>query len=88
RLLSIPISAPSTMIGDTISASGGIQLATALGALQHHILPPSANQEENQDCPVDCIPNIARKKAIDNALVISTGFGGYSGACIISSYSR
>lgn len=84
RLLSVPISVPSSMIGDTISASGGIQLATALGALQHHILPPSVNQEKDQDCPVDCIPNIARRKTVDNALVSSIGFGGFSGACIVS----
>lgn len=54
-----------------------MQSITACLALQEGILPPTANYEEpDPECDLDYVPNQARRKNIQVALVNSFGLGG------------
>jgi 3-oxoacyl-[acyl-carrier-protein] synthase II len=46
-------------------------------------LPPTINHEvPDPECPIDCIPNVARDARMDVALSNSFGFGGQN-ACLL-----
>ncbi|MDP2941510.1 MAG: beta-ketoacyl-[acyl-carrier-protein] synthase family protein [Candidatus Omnitrophota bacterium] len=80
----IPVSSIKSMIGETISASGLLQAASCIGAMQRGVIPPTINYKtRDPDCDIDCVPNKAQKKEVKLALVTSSGPGGYNAACIL-----
>ena len=80
----IPVSSIKSMVGETLSVSGSLQLIAAIGALQHGIIPPTINfKRKDADCDIDCVPNKPRKAAVKKVLVTSFGAGGYNSACIV-----
>lgn len=84
HLKNIPVSAPKSMLGESLSASGGLQILSCIGAMQKGEVPPTINHKENDpDCDIDCVPNKAQKKDVKLALVTSSGPGGYNSACIL-----
>ena len=57
--------------------SVGADLAHHLLALQHGLLPPTANLEHlDPEVPFDCLPGTARLADVGVALSNSFGFGG------------
>lgn len=87
-LKNIPISSIKSMLGETFSASAGLQIASCVGAMKKSLLPPTINYKElDLDCDIDCVAGSVRKKKVKTALVLSLGPGGYSGACILEDYN-
>jgi len=87
-LKNIPVSAPKSMFGETISASATLQIATSIAAMQRGIIAPTINyQEKDLDCDIDCVPNKAQKKNVRLALITSSGPGGYNGASVLEKYN-
>ncbi len=79
RLARIPVSSVKGAIGHCLCAAGGIEAAITVLALYHGLLPPTANfQEPDPACPIDPIPNRARKQPVEVALSSSFAFGGNS----------
>jgi nodulation protein E len=73
----LAVSSTKSMHGHTLGAAGAIEAAATLLALQHGILPPTANfTEPDSACDLDVIPNIARPAAVEFALSNSFAFGG------------
>lgn len=88
RLKSIPVSSIKSMLGETFSAAGALQIASCIGAMRTGFVPPTINfQEKDPACDIDCVPNVSRKKNVKNALVISSGPGGYNSAAVIEKYA-
>jgi 3-oxoacyl-(acyl-carrier-protein) synthase len=84
RYQQIPISAPKSMFGHLLGASGAVDVITTLLAMQEGIIPPTINyQTEDPECALDCVPNEARAKVIDRALIISRGRGGINAVLAI-----
>lgn len=84
RIKNIPVSSPKSMLGESLSASGGLQILSCIGAMQKGMAPPTINyKEKDPDCDIDCVPNKSQKKEVKLALVTSSGPGGYNSACII-----
>jgi 3-oxoacyl-[acyl-carrier-protein] synthase II len=75
------------MTGHLLGAAGGLEAGITSLALQHQLLPPTINVE-NQDpeCDLDVVPNQARKAAVHYALSNSFGFGGTNGALLFRRY--
>ncbi len=89
QLKKIPLSSIKSMIGETCSASGALQIASCLGAMQSGYIPPTINYEQKDpECDVDCVPNKAQKKDVKKALVLSSGPGGYNSACLLERYEE
>ncbi len=84
KAFSIPVSSIKSMIGESFSASGGLSLAAAVGAIRSGIVPPTVNYRgKDPDCDLDYVPNGARQRDIRNALVLSSDpYGNHSVAVL------
>jgi len=85
KAASIPVSAPKTMFGNLLGASGAVDVIIAILAMENNMLPPMINL----DNPVmDADLNFVRDKGlvceINNALVISRGRGGINSVLVLS----
>jgi 3-oxoacyl-(acyl-carrier-protein) synthase len=73
-----PLSGTKSMIGHTLGAAGGIELAVCLLALRDGIIPPTINlHDPDPQCDLDYTPAVARRRQVDTAMKISLGFGGH-----------
>ena len=80
----IPVSAPKSVFGNMLGASGAMDVITTVLAMEHGIIPPTINYlEPDPECDLDYCPNKAQAKKIKNALVISRGRGGINCALIL-----
>ena len=79
----IPISSIKSMIGHSLGAIGAIEMAACALAIEHGVVPPTANWENRDpECDLDYTPKTARTKHIDVALSTGSGFGGFQSAMI------
>ena len=73
----LAVSSTKSMHGHALGAAGALEAAATLLALQHGVLPPTANfTEPDPACDLDVIPNIARPAVARFALSNSFAFGG------------
>jgi 3-oxoacyl-[acyl-carrier-protein] synthase II len=84
---SIPVSSTKSMTGHLLGGAGGIETVFTALTLYHGIIPPTVNYE-NQDaeCDLDYVPNVARKQPVKYALTNSFGFGGTNACLLLKSY--
>jgi nodulation protein E len=69
--------------GHSLGASGGIEAVAALLALEHGVLPPTANFDEpDPDCDLDCVPNLAREQRSRTVMSNSFAFGGLNASVV------
>jgi 3-oxoacyl-[acyl-carrier-protein] synthase II len=69
---SVPMSSIKSMIGDTFSASGAMNVAGSIGAMKGGFVPPTINySEKDSRCDLDYVPNEMRNYRIYNVLVDS-----------------
>ena len=84
----IPASSIKSMLGETFSASGSLQIASCIGAMLRGIIPPTINyREKDPQCDIDCVPNKSQGKDVKIALITSFGPGGYNSACVLEKYA-
>jgi len=81
---SIPlVSSIKGQIGHCLGAAGAIEAVVSLMAMRDGILPPTINQENSdEDCDLDYIPNTSRKAELNCVMSNSFGFGGTNGSVI------
>ena len=73
----LAISSTKSMTGHLLGAAGGIEAVFSVLALTRGVLPPTINvEEQDPECNVDVVPNVAREKRVDAVLSNSFGFGG------------
>lgn len=79
-----PVSSTKPVHGHALGASGGLELVVTINALREQIAPPTINfLEPDPKCPVDPIPNVARKMPIGVALSNSFAFGGINASLVV-----
>ncbi len=87
RSKSIPISSIKSMIGESFSASGAMNLAASLSVIEKEILPPTINyQEPDRRCDLDYVPNKAQNKKAKNILINSFSPTGNNSSLAVASY--
>jgi 3-oxoacyl-[acyl-carrier-protein] synthase II len=80
----VPGSSTKSMIGHPQGASGAAGIVTAALAMTHGVLPPTINlTDQDPECDLDFIPNIARKTRIEAALCNCLGFGSKNSALVL-----
>ncbi len=73
----LAISSTKSMHGHTLGASGALEAVATTLALQHSLLPPTANfTKPDPQCDLDVIPHEARPAEVEFALSNSFAFGG------------
>jgi len=74
---SLAISSTKSMVGHCLGASGAIEAATTILALQNQMAPPTIHYETpDPECDLDYVPNHSRSMEIRIALCNSFAFGG------------
>jgi 3-oxoacyl-[acyl-carrier-protein] synthase II len=71
------VSSTKSMTGHLLGAAGGLEAVVTVLALSKGVLPPTINvEEQDPECALDVIPNVARERRVDVAITNSFGFGG------------
>ncbi|MFI5807641.1 beta-ketoacyl-[acyl-carrier-protein] synthase family protein [Streptomyces sp. NPDC051561] len=84
-----PISSIKSMIGHSLGAIGSLEIAACALAMEHSLLPPTANlHEPDPELDLDYIPLTAREKRADTVLSVGSGFGGFQSAMLLARPER
>ncbi|WP_404361343.1 beta-ketoacyl-ACP synthase II [Methylotuvimicrobium sp. KM1] len=83
----VAISSTKSMIGHLLGAAGGIEAVLTALSLKNQLAPPTINLD-NQDpeCDLDYVPNVARDMSMNVALSNSFGFGGTNGTLVFKRF--
>lgn len=77
-------SSTKSMIGHPQGASGAAGVVATALALSTGVLPPTINiANQDPDCDLDVIPNVARQRSIEAALCNCLGFGSKNSALVL-----
>jgi nodulation protein E len=73
----LAISSTKSLHGHILGGTSAVEAVATVLAIQHDILPPTANfNETDPDCDLDVVPNASRPRTIHCALSNSFAFGG------------
>lgn len=71
------VSSTKSMTGHMLGGTGGVEAILAVKALQEGIIPPTINLDNpGEECDLDYVPKVARRKEINTAMSNTFGFGG------------
>lgn len=81
------VSSTKSMIGHLLGAAGAVESAVCALALAHGRIPPTINlQNQDPECVLDYVANVARERRIKHALNNSFGFGGTNCSLVLSRF--
>ncbi|MBO2457456.1 beta-ketoacyl-[acyl-carrier-protein] synthase family protein [Actinomadura violacea] len=81
----VPVSSIKSMIGHSLGAIGSIEIAACALAIEHDVIPPTANlREPDPECELDYVPLVAREQRTDTVLTVGSGFGGFQSAMVLT----
>jgi 3-oxoacyl-(acyl-carrier-protein) synthase len=85
----IPVVAPKSAFGNLFGAASPIDMAIALLAMQHHMLPATLHLDEPaQGCDLDYVPRTPRPvERLDHCLLNARGIGGANAALVLRRWS-
>ena len=71
------VSSTKSMTGHMLGAAGGAEAVFAVKSLQTGVVPPTVNvEDQDPECVLDVVPNVARQVKLEAVLSNSFGFGG------------
>jgi len=81
------VSSTKSMTGHMLGAAGGIELIASIMAIREGVVPPTINvEEQDPECDLDVVPNVAREADVKVALSNSFGFGGHNASLLVSRF--
>ncbi|GGM05550.1 MULTISPECIES: beta-ketoacyl-[acyl-carrier-protein] synthase family protein [Micromonospora] len=84
-----PVSSIKSMVGHSLGAIGSIEIAASVLAMEHHVVPPTANlRQRDPECDLDYVPLTARDHRTDAVLTVGSGFGGFQSAMVLARPGR
>jgi 3-oxoacyl-[acyl-carrier-protein] synthase II len=79
------VTSTKAMTGHALGAAGGIETALTVLALEHQLVPPTANfRTRDIRIPIDVVAKEARPAEFDCAIKTSMGFGGHNAALVLT----
>ena len=83
----IPTSGSKSMTGHLLGASGSIEAAICVLAINHGVVPPTINlTHPDPECDLDYVTDGARQVKVKTAVSNSFGFGGHNSTLIFRRY--
>ena len=83
------VSSSKSLVGHTMAAAGSVEAVATILALEHGLVPPTANLTEiDPAVPFDCVPGAARPADLGAALSNSFGFGGQNVSLIFRRFDH
>jgi len=80
-----PVSSIKSMVGHSLGAIGSIEVAASALAIEHGVIPPTANLcEPDPECDLDYVPLVARETPVHTVLSVGSGFGGFQSAVLLA----
>lgn len=80
----VPVTAPKTMTGRLYAGGAALDLAAALLAVHHSVIPPTTNVARlAPGCDIDLVRDVPREKSVRTALVLARGHGGFNAALVV-----
>jgi 3-oxoacyl-[acyl-carrier-protein] synthase II len=71
------VSSTKSTTGHMLGAAGGAEAVFSVLALHRGVVPPTLNvEEQDPECRLDVVPNVAREVKLDAVMSNSFGFGG------------
>ncbi|MGW1056162.1 ketosynthase chain-length factor [Streptomyces sp. NPDC002521] len=78
----VPVTVPKSLTGRLAGGGAALDLATALLAMRHGTIPPTANVRPAPEHELDLVVR-PREAAVSTALVLARGHGGFNAAMVI-----
>jgi act minimal PKS ketosynthase (KS/KS alpha) len=89
RAFGVPVSSIKAVTGHSLGGIGAIEIAATALALEHQVVPPTANlTEPDPELDLDYVPLTARECRLDVALTVGSGFGGFQSAMLLARPER
>jgi 3-oxoacyl-[acyl-carrier-protein] synthase II len=83
----VPVSSIKSMLGHTMGAASALEAIVCVLAARYKRIPPTINyRDSDPDCPIDPVPNTARKLEVNIALNNSFAFGGNNACTAIGAW--
>lgn len=83
----VPISSTKSVHGHLMGAAGALEAVISLKAIEHGLIPPTANYETpDPACDLDYVPNVGRAAEIKVLMSNVFGFGGHNATIILGKY--
>ncbi len=80
----VAISSTKSMHGHVMGATGAVEMAATVLALDRGVIPPTANYTQpDPECDLDYVPNQAREKPVRVAVSNSFAFGGLNAVLLV-----
>ena len=84
-----PVSSTKGQIGHCLGAAGAIEAIFAIKAMNEGVIPPTINIEnQDENCPLNYVPNKSIKADLNIVMSNNFGFGGTNGSIILRKYSK
>jgi 3-oxoacyl-[acyl-carrier-protein] synthase II len=81
----VPVSSTKPLTGHLLGAAGAVEAVISLLALRENLIPPTLNlQNQDEECALDCVPNVGREQVLERVLSLNYGFGGHIGVILLS----
>ncbi len=86
---SLAVSSTKSMTGHLLGGAGGIETVFTALTIAEDMIPPTINYDnQDEECDLDYVPNVARNTKVENAMTNSFGFGGTNATLILTKYKE
>jgi len=83
------VSSTKSMVGHSLGASGALEAAACVKAIENNMIPPTINYTTpDPECPLNYVPNKAIEKDVNVTMSNSFGFGGHNGVIVIKQWNQ
>lgn len=83
----LAVSSTKSMTGHLLGAAGALEALITILTIKHGVIAPTINLDNpSEECDLDYVPHVARKKIVRAAISNSFGFGGTNGSLVFQQF--